>query len=79
MKLTMICPGGCDGTGKIKVLRRRCGTCHGVGKITLTKYHKMLGNMMELKNVIAFEEFLTEQKKKHEVPVSGERRTQGQQ
>jgi RecJ-like exonuclease len=75
MKLTMACPGGCEGTGKIKVLKRKCGTCHGLGKLTLTKYHKLLGNTTELRNVISFEEFLMEQKKRHEVSISGERKT----
>lgn len=59
MKITIPCPGGCEGTGRIKALRRRCPTCNGLGKLTLTKYHKILGNQKELKNVLAFEEHLT--------------------
>jgi RecJ-like exonuclease len=78
MKLTMPCPGGCNGTGKIKALRRRCGTCHAEGEITLTKYHKILGNYTELRNVLAFEEFLADQKrKKHEISVQDKRQPQG--
>jgi RecJ-like exonuclease len=70
MKITMDCPGGCNGTGKVKSLRRRCQICHGHGKITLTKYHKVLGNIKELKNVLAYEEHLTENVHIHAGSVS---------
>lgn len=63
MKITIPCPGGCEGTGRIKLLRRRCPSCNGMGKLTLTKFHKIMGNQKELRNVLAFEEHLTEELK----------------
>lgn len=73
MKLIMQCPGGCEGTGRIKVLHRKCPTCHGSGSITLTKFHKLTGHVTELKNVLAFEEFLEQKKAINEVPIQNQR------
>jgi RecJ-like exonuclease len=69
MKLIMQCPGGCDGSGRIKALHRKCPTCHGTGSITLTKFHKLAGHTTELKNVLAFEEYLEQKKLTVEIPI----------
>jgi RecJ-like exonuclease len=69
MKITIKCPGGCEGTGRIKMLRRGCTTCHRMGKITLTKYLKILGKVTELKNVLEYEEHITKEILVNEVSV----------
>jgi DnaJ-class molecular chaperone len=58
MKLFIDCPGGCNGTGNIFVLGVKCSTCKGAGRITLTKYLRMIDHTQELKNVIDYEKYL---------------------
>ncbi len=59
MKLFIDCPGGCGATGLIHSLGIKCPTCKGSGRITLTKYLKLIDHIQEVRNVAEYERYLT--------------------